>query len=556
MVKAKKRLGEILVDSGVINDEILIKALEKQKETGKKLGEVLVDEGYTTNEQIVEAIKNQLGIPIINLDTIVIKQEIIDIIPENIARKYEVLPLDLLNGQLYVVMSDPLNYFAIQEIKIVTGYVVKPSIALRQSILDNIERYYGSSRAKEAVRDYTKTYGVKDAVEDVVEQDEAAAPVIKFINTIIENAVLNNASDIHIEPEEFEFRVRYRIDGLLREIMRSNGAMLDSVVSRIKIMANLNIAEKRLPQDGRIGYKTRHKNIDLRVSIVPTIYGEKIVMRVLDKTTFNYSLETLGIEKNDLIKLREIIEKPHGIILVCGPTGSGKTTTLYSLLNILNNVDKNILTIEDPVEYNFKGINQMQVNTKIGFTFANGLRSILRQDPDIIMVGEIRDSETAEIAVRSALTGHLVLSTIHTNDAIGTITRLKDMGIEPFLISSTLVAVVAQRLMRKVCPSCAYEYLSDEREMRLLKLTQPVKLKKGKGCMICNNTGYKGRIGIYELLKVDKEIKNMIDESKSEFDIEKAALEKGMIKLRDAAAKKVIQGITTVDEMLRVTFGY
>lgn len=380
--------------------------------------------------------------------------------------------------------------------------------------------------------------------------------VIKFINTIIENAVLNNASDIHIEPEEFEFRVRFRIDGMLREIMRTDITMLDSIVSRIKIMANMNIAEKRLPQDGRISYKTKQKNIDLRVSTVPITYGEKVVMRVLDKTNFNFSLETLGMDKKDLEKLQKTIEKPHGIILVCGPTGSGKTTTLYSLLNILNTPERNIVTIEDPVEYNFKGINQMQVNTKIGFTFANGLRSILRQDPDIIMVGEIRDNETAEISVRSALTGHLVLSTIHTNDAVGTITRLKDMGVEPFLISSTLVAVVAQRLVRKVCPNCRQTYQSNQSEMKLLGLNEPKDLVKGKGCSICNNTGYKGRVGIYELLVVDDEIKRLIDNSAGEMEIQNMAIQKGMTKLRDAAAKKVLEGITTVDEMIRVTFGY
>lgn len=556
MAKIKKRLGEILIDSGVINEEVLFKALERQKLTGKKLGEVLVEEGYTTNEQIVEAIKNQLSIPVVNLDSIIIKQEIIDIMPENISRKYEVLPLDIINGQLHVVMSDPLNYFAIEEIRIATGYVVKPSIALRQSILDNIEKYYGSSRAREAARDYTKVYGTKAINEDAQEEDEALAPVIKYINTIIENAVLNNASDIHIEPEENEFRVRFRIDGMLREIMRTNIAMHESIVSRIKIMANMNIAEKRLPQDGRIGYKARQKNIDLRVSTVPTVYGEKVVMRVLDKTSFNFSLDTLGMENEDRQILEKIIQKPHGIVLVCGPTGSGKTTTLYSLINILNTPEKNILTIEDPVEYNFKGVNQMQVNTKIGFTFANGLRSILRQDPDIIMVGEIRDNETAEISVRSALTGHLVLSTIHTNDAVGTITRLKDMAVEPFLISSTLVAIVAQRLVRKICPNCGYEYMSSESETRLLGLNSTVKLRKGKGCSICNNTGYKGRVGIYEILIIDEKIKRLIDTNATEKEIEDAAIENGMTKLREAAKNKVIAGITTIDEMLRVTFGY
>lgn len=556
MIRLRRRLGEILIDSNVINEEVLYKALAIQKSTGKKLGEILVDEGFTTNEQIVEAVKNQLGIHVINLDSIVLRQDMIDIIPENIARKHEILPIDIINGQLQVVMSDPLNYFAIEEIKIATGYSVKPAIALRKSVLENIEKYYGSNRAKEAARDYTRTYGSREMFDEIKIDDDTQAPVIKYLNTIIDNAVLYSASDIHIEPEEKEFRVRFRIDGILREIMRTDISMHDSIVSRIKIMANLNIAEKRIPQDGRINYKTQQKNIDLRVSTIPSIYGEKIVMRVLDKSNFTYDLNGLGLECCDLDKVRKILERPYGIVLVSGPTGSGKTTTLYTMLNIINDVSKNIITIEDPIEYNFKGINQIQVNNKVGLTFANGLRSILRQDPDIIMVGEIRDAETAEIAVRSALTGHLVFSTIHTNDAVGAITRLRDMDIQPFLISSTLVTVIAQRLVRKICPNCSYEYTSEEREMRLLNIDKPVKLKKGKGCSICNNTGYKGRVGIYEILDINKNIRDLIDFNKSDSEIEIAAVKNGMAKLRQSAAIKVLEGLTTVDEMLRVTFGY
>ncbi|MFD3158182.1 GspE/PulE family protein [Haloimpatiens sp. FM7330] len=558
MGKVRKRLGEILIDSGLITKEILEKVLKIQKGTGKKLGELLVTEGFTTNQQIVEAVRKQLGIDYINLENVNIRQEIIKIIPETMARKYEVIPVDIINGQLLVVMSDPLNYFAIEEIKAATGYVCKIAITLRTSILENIEKYYGKSKAEEAAKNYGKVHGYRrDEAKDNDEYiDEDAAPIIKFINTVIDNAVLNDASDIHIEPYENEMRVRYRIDGTLRQIMRVDIGMLEAVISRIKIMAELNIAEKRLPQDGRINFKSKQKNIDLRISVVPTIMGEKVVMRILDKSNFSIDLDNIGLESEELIKLNNIIKKPYGIVLVCGPTGSGKTTTLYSVLNILNDSSKNIITIEDPVEYNLKGINQMQVNNKIGFNFALGLRSILRQDPDIILVGEIRDSETAEISIRSALTGHLVLSTIHTNSAVGAITRLEDMKIAPFLLSSTVTGIIAQRLVRKICPNCIKEYISDEKEMRLLGIDNPVKLKKGIGCSICNGTGYKGRVGIFEVLEIKKEIKEYIDSQKSETLIEDIAEKSGTRLLRDSCIRKVLEGITTVEEMLRVTYGY
>lgn len=555
MPKIKKRLGEILIDSGLITEESLRKALTMQKEKGIKLGEVLVTENFVSNEQIVEAVKSQLGIQSINLDNINVKQDTINILPENIARKYEVIPIDVVNGQLLVVMSDPLNYFAIEEIRIATNYAVKTSIALRDSILQNIEKYYGRNKAEEAAQDFNKSYGLRGSNVEKIKEDEVASPIIKFLNTIIENALLYNASDIHIEPDEKEMRVRFRVDGILNEIMRTDIGMLEAVISRIKIMSELNIAEKRIPQDGRTNFHFKQKDIDLRISTAPTIWGEKVVMRILDKSNFSLDFKKIGLDNTESEALKRIISKPYGIILVCGPTGSGKTTSLYSVLNILNNVSKNILTIEDPVEYNFKGINQMQVNNKIGFTFANGLRSILRQDPDIILVGEIRDGETAEISVRSALTGHLVLSTIHTNNAVGTVTRLLDMGIEPFLISSTVAGIVAQRLVRKVCPSCSYEYESNEGEMKLLGVDKTLKLRRGRGCNICNNTGYKGRTAIFEILEIDKEISKLIDDGASENVLEVKAKEKGTRLLRESCINKVIQGITTVEEMLRVTYG-
>lgn len=556
MAKVKKRLGEILVDSGALEQLALEKALSMQKDSGLKLGELLIKENFLTEQQILEAIQKQLDIPSINLDTVSIRPEIINMLPGNLVRKYSVLPIDVVNGQLMVAMSDPLNYYAIEEIVAVSGHITRVSIALKDSIAENINRYYGRSKAVEAVRDYSKTYGKKkNENEDTTEIDESSAPIIKFINTIIENAMLNGASDIHIEPQETQMRIRFRVDGILREILTTEPEMVEAVVSRIKIMANLNIAERRIPQDGKIHYRVNGKSIDLRISTANTMWGEKVVMRILDKSSFLPNLDGLGLMKDDYEKMRNIIGKPHGIILVCGPTGSGKTTTLYSVLNEINDVSKNIVTVEDPVEYNFKSINQMQVNAKIGFTFATGLRAILRQDPDVIMVGEIRDSDTAEISIRSSLTGHLVLSTIHTNNSISTVTRLEDMGIKPFLISSTVVGIISQRLVRKICPNCGEKHVTDSRETRLLNLAEPITVRKGRGCSLCNNTGYKGRTAIFEVLEITREIKELIDQGGTEEQIEKAARKDGMHFLREACEIKVKEGVTTVDEMLRVTFG-
>ncbi|MBA5849995.1 Flp pilus assembly complex ATPase component TadA [Clostridium sp. cel8] len=557
MAKVKKRLGEILIDAGIISEDVVDKVLKIQQITGQRFGEILISKGFTTNEQIVAAVRKQMDIPFIDLDNINVAQNIIDIMPANIAKKCESIPIDIINGSLLVTMSDPLNYFAIEDIKISTGYNVKTAISLRDKILQNIEKYYGKSKAQEAAMVYRRNNVRRTNIEINEEQnvDEASAPIVKFLNTIIENAVLYNASDIHIEPGESDMRVRFRVDGALREIMRTDIDMLAPVISRIKIMADLNIAENRIPQDGKIDFKLKDRSIDIRISIVPTVLGEKIVMRLLDKKNLLIGLENAGLKSDQLSKLKNMMSRPYGIILVSGPTGSGKTTTLYSILNELNDVSKNILTIEDPVEYNLSGINQMQVNNKIGFGFANGLRSILRQDPDIILVGEIRDSETAEISIRAALTGHLVLSTIHTNNAVSTIGRLIDMGIKPFLISSTVDGIIAQRLVRKICPNCAEEYESSQRETRILGLQHPVKLRRGRGCSMCNGTGYKGRVGIFEVLEIDAEMKNMIDSGYNESDLKKVAEEKGMTNLRESCVEKVLNGTTTIDEMLRVTYG-
>ena len=560
MKNTKKKLGELLVDSGLITQDTLDKALILQKKTGEKLGELLVTQGFITDLQILDAMKRQLGIRDINLKNINLQQNIISILPENLARKYDVLPIDIVNGKLVVVMADPLNYFAIEEIRAATGYVVDPVIALRQDILDGMDRYYSRNTAMHAAESYIKNYKNKNfnLFDRNDEDDDTSTPVIQFIDTIIENATFSGASDIHIEPDEKEMRIRFRIDGILREILRTDIEMLDPVISRLKIMSDLNIAEKRIPQDGRILFTSKQRTLDIRISSTPTIWGEKIVMRILDKTNFHFEMDKLGLDIEDELLLKNIIKNTHGILLVSGPTGSGKTTTIYSILNLLNDVSKNILTIEDPVEYNFKGINQMQVNNKIGFTFASALKNILRQDPDIILVGEIRDAETAEMAVRSALTGHVVLSTIHTNNALGTIARLKNMDIEPFLMSSTIIGLVAQRLIRKVCPNCVEHQLSSASEMKLLNITEPITLCKAKsgGCSICSGSGYKGRVAVFEIISVDKDIKEAIASDLSEIDMEALIKKKNMPTLKNSCIKKILSGVTTIDEMLRIVYEY
>jgi type IV pilus assembly protein PilB len=459
-------------------------------------------------------------------------------------------------------MNDPTNYFALDDIRLAAGMLIRPVLARKADILKSIDRHYGRSEAEKAAKEYARQVSpVAAAVELMtasvpVGLEDEDTPVIRFLNTVIENAINNYASDIHIEPVEDELRVRFRVDGIMREILRTPLSMAGPVVSRVKIMSDLNIAERRLPQDGRISFQTQDRFIDLRVSVIPTMFGEKVVLRILDRANVILEKENLGLDDHQQEQFEELIKKPYGIVLVTGPTGSGKTTTLYTMLNQLNSDDKNIVTLEDPVEFNFKGINQIQVNAKAGLTFATGLRAILRQDPDIIMVGEMRDTETSEIAVRSALTGHLVLSTIHTNDAASAITRLVDMNIEPFLISASLVGVISQRLVRTICPNCLEEYTADYTDLKLLGVTsgQEVRLKKGKGCNYCHFSGYKGRQGIFEILPVTSGLRSLIDSRSTTDELREYALSLGMLTLRDAAVKLVLQGITTVEELLRVTF--
>ncbi|MEA4900442.1 GspE/PulE family protein [Desulfitobacterium sp.] len=564
----RKRLGEILVAGGVITVDQLQEALRLQKTLGLRLGETLIQQNVVTEDDILRTMQSQLKLPAIDLNRLVIPDSVLKMLPENVVRKYNVLPVEIQNGQLMVATSDPTDYFAMDDLRLAAGMMVKSCLAKKGDILKAIDRMYGRSEAEQAAREYAKQLGVapvaaasQGAAATALSyggdsSDGEATPIIKFLNTIIENAVNNLASDIHIEPMEEELRVRFRIDGVLREIMRTHINMAGPVISRVKIMADLNIAERRLPQDGRISYLVGNKPIDLRVSTIPTMYGEKVVLRILDKASVVLGEEALGLQGKDIEMFENFIHKPYGIVLVTGPTGSGKTTTLYTMLNILNTPEKNIVTLEDPVEYNFQGINQMQVNPKAGLTFASGLRSILRQDPDIIMVGEMRDSETTEIAVRSALTGHLVLSTIHTNDAASAITRLVDMEIEPFLLSASLLGIISQRLVRRICPQCGTEYPAEVKDYALLGVDpgSSLVLKRGKGCSYCHHSGYKGRIAIFEIMPITAGHRQLIDNNASVDELRKYAISQGMTTLKDAAAELVRQGITTIDELLRVTF--
>ena len=551
---SKKRLGEILISEGLIVDEQLSLALDIQKKTEEKLGDILVTQGMVSYDEILYAIKRQLNIALIDLDEIHIKQEVIRILPEKLARKYTAVPVRVDNGQLIVAMSDPSNYFAIDDIRLATGYAVKPAIASQDQVQRNIEKYYDKEKAQKAAEVFQRSVVMSrnqaEKLESELNQD---APIIQFINTVLENAIIYKASDVHIEPEDEEIRVRYRVDGFLEEILRSDIQILEPVVSIIKIMSNMNISEKRIPQDGRFLYRASGKYVDMRVSVVPTIYGEKVVIRLLNKEDALLELSRLGFKEKEEEIIKRTIRKPYGIVLMCGPTGSGKTTTLYSFIKEVNDVKKNIVTIEDPVEYNLDGVNQMQVNNKIGFTFADGLRSILRQDPDIVLVGEIRDMETAEISIRAALTGHLVFSTIHTNNAASTISRLKDMNIQPYLLASTLAGVISQRLVRKVCPVCSTEDQASAHEKKILGVTEDVRIRKAVGCPSCGMKGYRGRIAIFEVLEVDDEIKRLIVEDASDLEIDEYARKTGMQSLKESCVSKVLAGETTIEELIRTT---
>ena len=556
MIQKSKRIGDILIEANKLSVDQLREALKLQKETNKKLGQILVEAGFVDEHSMAEVLEVQLGITYVDLTKYHIDTEIPILITERLASRHNIIPIAFNKEKLVVAMVDPLDIFALDDLKLATGYVVEPVIATSSDILAAIERHYTKSSSMKALEEFKESYVIE--ADDVIDEDLMAqinnAPVVKLVNSVIEQAVKLRASDVHIEPYENEVRVRFRIDGELYENITPSRSSHSAIVTRIKIIGGMNIAERRVPQDGRVEMVVDNHDIDMRISVLPTVFGEKIVIRLLDRSAEVMSKEQLGFTHKNLEMFDRIVQNPYGIVLVTGPTGSGKTTTLYSVLSELNQINKNIVTVEDPVEYRLHGINQSQVNIKAGMTFANGLRSILRQDPDIVMVGEIRDMETAQIAVRAAITGHLVFSTVHTNDTASTVARLVDMGIEPFLLSSSLIGVIAQRLVKKLCTRCKYEYKANINEAELLGVEVGTSIYHAKGCPHCNYTGYLGRTAVHEVLPVTKKIRRLVNEGKTSDDIKTEAIEEGMITLREDAKRLVLEGITSLDELLRITF--
>jgi len=566
------RLGEILLKESLITQEQLQKALDFQRSNGGKLGSCLTKMGFITDDDITGVLSRQYGVPSINLKFYEIDPNVIKLIPQDTALRYQVIPLSRVGSVLTIAMTDPTNVFAMDDIKFMTGFNVEPVVASESAIGEAISRFYGGSDGdseelskmmKDLVEEEELELAAEEAELDAASLEKAAeeAPIIKLVNLILTDSVKRGASDIHLEPYETEMRVRFRVDGMLQTVMSPPLRLKDAMTSRIKIMAKLDIAEKRLPQDGRIMIKYRadgkKKELDFRVSSVPTLYGEKIVMRLLDKENLRLDMTKLGFEPESLKKFERQILKPYGMVLVTGPTGSGKTNTLYSSVSRLNTVDTNIMTAEDPVEFQLGGINQVQMKEQIGLNFAAALRAFLRQDPNIILVGEIRDFETAEIAVKAALTGHLVLSTLHTNDAPSTISRLMNMGIEPFLVATSVNLICAQRLVRRICSNCKEELEVPEQALvdagYSPEEAKKTKIYHGKGCSTCNKGGYKGRTGLYEVMEINDELRELILVGASALELKKKAIEQGMITLRRSGLIKVAAGQTTMEEVLRET---
>ncbi|MCR4651324.1 MAG: Flp pilus assembly complex ATPase component TadA [Lachnospiraceae bacterium] len=556
----KKRLGDILLDGNIINSDQLYEGLVRQKEKGCRLGVALVELGYTTELAIAAALSSQLGYDMINLTEVELDEQIVNLVQDKILKKYNAIPIEVpldSPNTLRVAMSDPMDMAAIDDISIITNLNVEPVVATPTDITMVLDRFFGQDELKNQLDEYTSSRDELAAEEeDMYSEDINNSPIVQLVKTMIEQAVRQRTSDIHIEPMEKQVRIRYRIDGALYEKAVYSTKVLPALVARIKIIGGMDIAEKRKPQDGRITQVVDRQEFDIRVSVLPTVYGEKIVMRLTSKSALSRAKKDLGFSEQELKVFDHIISNPHGIILVTGPTGSGKSTTLYTALSELNTEDVNIITVEDPVEANIDGINQVQTNVKAELTFASALRSILRQDPDIIMIGEIRDGETAQIAVQASITGHLVVSTLHTNSAASTVTRLADMGIEPYLIADATVGVVAQRLVRRLCPTCKIEYTPDLDECDLLGIDpmNPVKIYKPGKCKMCDNTGYKGRIGVYEIMEVSHDLKMVIAKGGNADDIKEQALKDGMSTLRMSATRYVLEGITSVTEMRKVSF--
>ncbi len=555
---AYPRLGDLLVSSGVISQEQLGQALARQKETKKRLGEELIDDGIITEQQLIDTLRLQLGIEFVDLSTVEPDPQLVDVLPRNIAKKYGVTPVRLHGNTLYLAMSDPLNFMAQEEVRVATHRRVVPMITTADGIERANASLYGGEGAQRAIQDMRREAPVtqqESAADAVVELNETAAPTVRLVNSIIERAAAENASDIHLDPCADCIRVRMRVDGVMCPVMTVPSDLYASVLARLKIMGGMDVTERRVPQDGRAGVRLRNRSFDLRMSTLPTIYGEKCVIRVLDKNSAFLSRDGIGVEGRQLEQYEYLMGRPSGTILIVGPTGSGKTSTMYTMIHQLNSEQVNLMTLEDPVEYNIDGINQVQINEKTGMTFASGLRSILRQDPDIIAVGEIRDGETAEIAMRAAITGHLVLSTVHTNDALSTVERLKDIGVPNYLIAGALNGVISQRLVRTICPDCKQAYDPTAQELAELGLPADSKQKlfRGKGCPNCFGRGYRGRTAVFEMLVLSRRMRSAIAKGMDREDLREILRQEGDYATLQENCRRLVQdGVTTIEEARRL----
>jgi hypothetical protein len=560
--KGKKRIGDILVEEGILTEEQLEEALKAAKAENKKIGEAITDLGFATEQDIAEALSSQLGFEYVNLSTVHIPDNVLCLINESVLRKHLMIPYAFVPNtinQVKVAMVDPMDMSAIDDFSIVTNLLVVPSVATTRDILIALDRYYGDTETIKAAQEYAREredLAAKLAEGDLSSQDVQSSPVVQLVTSMVEQAARQRASDIHIEAKEDSVRVRFRIDGSLYEKFTYSIHLLPAIMARLKIIGGMDIAEKRKPQDGRFTIMVDKREYDIRVSVLPTVYGEKCVMRLAQKKALTRNKSELGFSPSELKAFDDILKNPNGILLVTGPTGSGKSTTLYTALSELNKEDVNIVTVEDPVEANIDGINQVQVNVKAELTFASALRSILRQDPDIIMIGEIRDGETAQIAVQASITGHLVVSTLHTNSAAGSISRLINMGVEGYLLADSLVGIIAQRLVRRLCPYCKKPHLITDTERRIMGIRADVnpEIYEPVGCERCDNTGYSGRIGIYEIMKITPPLKELISKNASVSELKQMGMREGMHTLRQSATMLVIKGITSVHEMIKTTF--
>lgn len=560
--KGKKRIGDILVEEGILTEEQLEEALKAAKAENKKIGEAITDLGFATEQDIAEALSSQLGFEYVNLSTVHIPDNVLSLINESVLRKHLMIPYAFVPNtinQVKVAMVDPMDMSAIDDFSIVTNLLVVPSVATTRDILIALDRYYGDTETIKAAQEYAREredLAAKLAEGDLSSQDVQSSPVVQLVTSMVEQAARQRASDIHIEAKEDSVRVRFRIDGSLYEKFTYSIHLLPAIMARLKIIGGMDIAEKRKPQDGRFTIMVDKREYDIRVSVLPTVYGEKCVMRLAQKKALTRNKSELGFSPSELQAFDDILKNPNGILLVTGPTGSGKSTTLYTALSELNKEDVNIVTVEDPVEANIDGINQVQVNVKAELTFASALRSILRQDPDIIMIGEIRDGETAQIAVQASITGHLVVSTLHTNSAAGSISRLINMGVEGYLLADSLVGIIAQRLVRRLCPYCKKPHSITDTERRIMGIRADVnpEIYEPVGCERCDNTGYSGRIGIYEIMKITPPLKELISKNASVSELKQMGMREGMHTLRQSATMLVIKGITSVHEMIKTTF--